>query len=624
MSGVSANPAGLSLRGLRLQNRAGDTLLDGVDLSLERGRCLALLGESGSGKSLTSLALMRLLPEGLRVSGGQALVKLAQTTEDLLTVPEAHMRTLRGGQLAMIFQEPMTSLNPVLRIGQQIAETARAHGLGAADGESVDSLLNAVGLPVEMAQRFPFQLSGGQRQRALIAVMLAAQPDWLIADEPSTALDVTTQAQILRLLREIQRRRGMGLLLITHDLDIARAMADEVAVMYAGQIVEQAPVATLFAEPRHPYTQALLAVLPAVAPRGANTRALLPAIPGQPPQPHQRRTGCAFAPRCPHRDARCVSTPPPWEATPGAPDYGVRCHHPRRASFGGQPAEGKKTEAEGRIVVPNLQAQATAAGLLEVEHVCVHFPQRRGLLQRVVGHTKAVDGVSLQVHAGETLALVGESGCGKTTLARAILGLLPITAGHIRIAGQDLAQVRDAALPALRRRVQIVFQDPFASLNPRRRIGETLDEGLQALGHVRAGEPAYLAEVLASVGLDADALTRYPHAFSGGQRQRIAIARALAVEPDLLICDEPTSALDVSVQAQILNLLRTLQAERGLAYLFISHNVPVVGYLADRIAVMQGGRIVEAGDSDAVLHAPQHPYTQALLAAAPKSTPGWL
>lgn len=587
----------LTLDTLHIRTADGQALVDGVSLRAEQGRCLVILGESGSGKSLTSLALMRILPEGLQIHAGQAHLD----GDDLFALPEQAMQQVRGARVAMIFQEPMTSLNPVMTVAAQIAE-------GLVAGETVEDLLTAVGLDVSLAGRYPFQLSGGQRQRALIAVMLAGQPDWLIADEPTTALDVTTQAQILQLIKRLQVARGMGLILITHDIDIAREMAagagDQVAVMYAGQIVEQGPATQALTHPGHPYTQALLRVLPSVAVRGQR----LAAIQGAAACAAEAGVGCRFAPRCAYAKEVCRLTPPAWQGRDGQQ---VRCvvawpdaGHDHRAQ--------QTVSAWGTPVL-------TSHTLLTIDDLAVHFPIRKGLLQRTVGWHKAVDGVSLTLARGETLALVGESGCGKSTLARAVLNLLPVTAGQVALDGQRVDGLTGAALLAFRRRVQIVFQDPFASLNPRLRIGEILAEGLYALRpdlHV-AQHAEYLAALLEQVGLTGDAMTRYPHAFSGGQRQRIAIARALAVEPDVLICDEPTSALDVSVQAQILNLLQDLQQARGLAYLFISHNLPVVGYLADRVAVMQTGQIVEEGAAETVLTAPSHPYTQALLEAAP-------
>jgi len=598
---------GLSVRGLRVEIAGHGRRLapvDGVDLDVARRECLALLGESGCGKSLTALALMRLLPEGLEIAAGE----VGLDGVDLLALPEGEMREVRGGSLAMIFQEPMLSLNPVLSVGRQIGEALAVHrGLeGPVAAGETSSLLGAVGLAPEHARSYPFQLSGGQRQRALIATMLAGKPRLLIADEPTTALDVTVQAQILRLLKSLQDQGDMGLLLITHDLDVARDMADRVAVMYAGQIVESAPRDALYAAPFHPYTRKLFSVLPSAQRRGEH----LDHIPGNVPPLGTVFTGCRFHDRCPRAWSRCTEEVPGFHRIDA--DHYARCHLAVAAGQGAEPAAKPAVRASGGTT-------NSAAPLLQVSDLAVHFPIRKGVLRRTVGWVKAVDGVSLQLAAGETLALVGESGCGKTTLARGILRLIEPTGGEVRLAGESVTGLAGEALRRKRADMQIVFQDPFSSLNPRMRVGDILEEGLQALrpGMGKAERRAAVDRLLGQVGLDAGAALRYPHAFSGGQRQRIAIARALAVEPRLLICDEPTSALDVSVQAQILNLLKTLQRERGLSYLFITHNLPVVGYLAHRVAVMYRGRIVEEGEAEAMIGQPLHPYTRLLLASAP-------
>jgi peptide/nickel transport system ATP-binding protein len=511
----------------------------------------------------------------------------------------------------MIFQEPQTSLNPVMTVAEQVGEALAAHRhlYGAAARAEARRLIEAVGLTPDRLDHYPFQLSGGQRQRALIAMMLAGEPEVLIADEPTTALDVTVQAQILALLKDLQRQRGMGLLLITHDLDVARDMADRVAVMYAGQIVEWAGRDSLYAAPWHPYTQKLFAVLPKPERRGAR----LDNLPGRVPGPDTAYTGCRFADRCPAVYERCRSEAPAFHET--RPGHFTRCH---RAA---PDAVATCVQGEGRAQGPGAPPTVLSSSptVLEVRDLAVHFPIRKGLLKRTVGHVKAVDGVSLGVDAGETLALVGESGCGKTTLARAVLRLIEPTGGAVRLLGDNLAGLQGDALRRKRAAMQIVFQDPFSSLNPRMKIGEILEEGMAALlpdldkvARRRRG-----AELLDQVGLPADATGRYPHEFSGGQRQRIAIARALAVRPRLLILDEPTSALDVSVQAQILNLLADLRREHGLAYLLITHNLAVVSYLADRVAVMYRGKIVETGGTERLLGAPAHPYTRLLLDSAP-------
>ncbi|ARP97404.1 ABC transporter ATP-binding protein [Bordetella genomosp. 13] len=525
-----------------------------LQFAIAHGETFALVGESGCGKSMTAMALLRLLPDAGRIVGGQ--VRLAG--EDLNQLPESAMRTVRGGRIGIIFQEPSTSLNPVMRVGDQIVETLVQHTplRGAAARERAIHWLRRVGIP-EPQRRiddYPFQFSGGQKQRVMIAIALAAEPRLLIADEPTTALDVTVQAQVLELLADIQRELGMAMLLITHDLAVVSKVAHHVALMRGGEIVESAAAADFFAAPRHPYARELFNAIPTYAKRGRPLSAAAQAAPARQPHP-----------------------------------------------------------VAGEVV-------------LDVQDLRVHYPVRKGALRRTVGWVKAVDGVTFTLRAGETLALLGESGCGKTTTGKALLRLVEgaQVSGRALLNGEDLLTASRADLRRLRRDIQIVFQDPFASLDPRMRVGDILDEGIAALRpDMSAAERlARVQSLLARVGLPADTATRYPHEFSGGQRQRIAIARALAVEPKVLICDEPTSALDVSVQAQILDLLRELQAELGIAYLFITHNFSVVEYLADRIAVMAGGRIVECAQADAVLHAPEHEMTRRLLDAVPRLTFG--
>ncbi|MEW6677077.1 MAG: ABC transporter ATP-binding protein [Pseudomonadota bacterium] len=603
---------------LRVEIQAGDRRLvpvDGVGFQLGPNECVALLGESGCGKSMTALALMRLLPEGARVTRGRVVLG----TDELLAKPETTMRDLRGGRLAMIFQEPMTSLNPVMTVMQQLGESLATHRGMAGAGARAEAarLLEAVGLEPGRLDAYPFQLSGGQRQRVLIAMMLAGDPEVLIADEPTTALDVSVQAQILELLKQLRQERGMGLLLITHDLDVAADMADRVAVMYAGQIVEWASRDQLYGQARHPYTQKLFAVLPRLDRRGLK----LDSLPGRVPGPDAQIVGCRFAERCPQAFERCLREAPGFhEPTSG---HFVRCHLAEPGRSGEVPNFRGGTEPVLTLHQNGLDIAQTMPAL-EVRDLAVHFPIRKGLLRRTVDHFRAVDGVSFRIDPGQTLALVGESGCGKTTLARAVLRLLEPTGGAVQVNGMDLGSLRGEALRRKRKDMQIVFQDPFSSLNPRMTVGRILDEGMEALVpelDARARRQRGL-ELLDQVGLPADAARRYPHEFSGGQRQRIAIARALAVSPKLLILDEPTSALDVSVQAQILNLLADIQASQGLAYLFITHNLSVVGYLAHQVAVMQQGRIVEMGDTESVLTRPQTGYTRELLAAVPGSLAG--
>jgi len=585
--------------------------VDGVDIELRKGECFALVGESGSGKSMTALSLMRLLPESGRVADGKVML----AGQDLLALPEAAMRAVRGRRVAMIFQEPSTALNPVLTVGRQIMEVIERHT--ALSGEAVRAraleMLDAVGIPdaARRCEEFPFQLSGGLKQRVMIACALAAEPEILIADEPTTALDVTIQAQILDLLAKLQAERRMAILLITHDLGIVARMAQRVAVMYAGEIVEIADRDAFFAAPQHPYSQKLFEALPSPEKRGAE----LTVIAGQVPPLTGAFEGCRFVERCEFAYQRCRHEVPRLIAIPGDSTARrlVRCHL-REQGLAPAPRDASAARGEGAPV-----AAESMPVIAEVENLKVHFPIRKGLFKRTVGHVKAVDGVSLAIHAGRTLALVGESGCGKTTAGKALLRLIAPTEGRVLFAGRDLSQLSRSALREGRGAMQIIFQDPYASLNPRMRIADILSEGMRSLGVGRDDKDRVvrMAALLEQVGLPLETLTRYPHEFSGGQRQRIAIARALAVEPKLIVCDEPTSALDVSVQAQILNLLKSLQDRLGIAYLFITHNISIVEYLAHEVAVMYLGRIVEYGTAAEVLGDPKHPYTEALLSAVP-------
>ncbi|MDD5299286.1 MAG: ABC transporter ATP-binding protein [Gallionella sp.] len=639
----------LSVDSLTTSLHNGVAIVDGISFGIEQGETFALLGESGCGKSMTALSLLRLLPDGVVHAGGTARLDGV----DLFGLRERDMREVRGGIAAMIFQEPALSLNPVLTVGQQIAEVLELHGgknaaisqlpsnpsrpplvRGGSCNSSPDKgrageglilqrcieLLDQVGIP-DAARRvteYPFQLSGGMKQRVMIAMALAGQPKLLIADEPTTALDVTIQAQVLQLLRDTQEASGMALLLITHDLGVVAEMAHRVGVMYAGQIVEQASRAQLFAEPLHPYTQKLFAALPDAARRGQP----LAAIPGSVPPPGSITQGCRFAPRCDKAWALCSEQTPGW--TEVGEGQGVRCHLYSERGVGSKarekipsPPAPLPQAGEGSAVVRERGVQSS---LLQVKDLQVHFPIRKGILQRVVGQVKAVDGVSLEIAQGRTLALVGESGCGKTTLGKALLQLIAPTAGSVQLAGHELTGLAAGELRTRRAAMQMVFQDPYASLNPKMRVAEILEEGMATLniGGGSTARQAQLDTLLDQVGLARATKWRYPHEFSGGQRQRIAIARALAVSPQLLICDEPTSALDVSVQAQILNLLKSLQQELNLSYLFITHNLAVVEYLAHEVCVMYLGRIVERGTAEEVLRAPKHPYTQALLSAVPR------
>jgi peptide/nickel transport system ATP-binding protein len=585
--------------------------VDALSLSIARGETFALVGESGCGKSMTALSILRLLPDAGRISVGAVNVE----GNDILQLPEMRMRDIRGHRISIIFQEPSTSLNPVMTVGRQITEVIERHTAlrgAAAQAKAID-WLKRVGIP-EPERRvgdYPFQMSGGQKQRVMIAIALAAEPDIVIADEPTTALDVTIQAQILDLLKELQSAQHMAMLLITHDLAIVAKMAHRVALMYAGQIVEVADAKDFFARPLHPYAVNLFEALPDTAKRGRR----LASIAGSVPPLNQVFAGCRFADRCGDVMARCRTTPPLLlEHSPG---HSVRC-----LLYDGVDASEPVTRVFEKD--PTLPPDPPPGDVvLDVQDYRVWFPIRKGLLKRTVGYVKAVDGVSFAIHAGRTLALVGESGSGKTTVGKAVLQLLRSVAtisGSAKLDGQPMEHLNGEELRMARRAAQIVFQDPFASLNPRMRVNEILEEGVASLRpDVAPAERAErVAVLLEKVGLRRDALLRYPHEFSGGQRQRLAIARALAVEPRLIVADEPTSALDVSVQAQILNLLKQLQQELGVAYLFITHNFGVVEYLAHDIAVMKNGKLVEAGPAERVLFHPEHEYTRTLLAAVPR------
>lgn len=560
----AASPAVLSVDSLSVQIASDSGVGEAVkslDIAIRQGQTFALVGESGCGKSMTALALLRLLPDAGWISAGR--VQLGDTELNMLS--ERAMRGVRGGKIGIIFQEPSTSLNPVMSIGQQLFETLRAHTgyRGKALVQRAAWWLQRVGIPDadRRLNDYPFQFSGGQKQRIMIAIALAAEPRLLIADEPTTALDVTVQAQILDLLADIQKEMGLAILLITHDLAVVKNVADYVALMRAGEIVETVDAASFFASPRHPYARQLLAAIPTFAKRGQVLAA--------------------------GSTSTTMEQPLPSE--------------PRRH---------KAAAAGGETV-------------LAVDGLSVAYRPKGGFWRRSAGAVQIVNDVSFDLRAGETLALLGESGCGKTTTAKALLRLLDkqaMVGGQASLHGHGLLQARGAQLRRLRQAIQIVFQDPYASLDPRMLVGDILDEGIAALrpDRSRADRAAQIRRLLDRVGLPDNTAERYPHEFSGGQRQRVAIARALAVEPAVLICDEPTSALDVSVQAQILDLLQDLQAEFGMAYLFITHNFGVVEYLSDRIAIMHEGRIVEAGPTETVLHRPQHEQTRRLLAAVPR------
>lgn len=528
----------LSVENLHVAFRQGAeqvTAVNGISFNIQRGETFALVGESGSGKSVTALAVLRLLPLGGKILQGSAQLD----GEDLFKLPEYELCKIRGRQIGIIFQDPMSSLNPVMTIGQQIGEVLRLHfGMKRAELKSrAIELLRQVGMPrpSQHFDEYPHQFSGGMRQRAMIAIALAGEPDLLIADEPTTALDVTIQAQILSLLKRLQQETGMALWLITHDLGIVSTIADRVAVMRTGEIVEAADSGPFFAQPQHPYSQQL------------------------------------------------------FDARP------------------------KLDSCLGRL------ATETPPPLLEVRDFKVHYPIKKGLFQRVVDHVRAVDGVSFTLPQGQTLALVGESGCGKTTLGKAILNLIESSGGQVIFDGLDVTGSSGESRRKRCAEMQIIFQDPFSAMNPRMVVGDIIEEGLRALQPESSEleRKQRSEELLEAVGMTKGARLRYPHEFSGGQRQRICIARALAVNPRLIVCDEPTSALDVSVQRQILSLLKDLRRQQGLSYLFISHDLAVVAELADVVAVMRGGKLVEIGAVQQVLFSPTQDYTRKLLEAVP-------
>ncbi|HWR48800.1 MAG TPA: ABC transporter ATP-binding protein [Pseudonocardiaceae bacterium] len=603
------------------QRRCTVHAVDGVSLTLGEGQILGLVGESGSGKTMTGMSIVRLLPPGGHIVGGS--VTLAG--QELTTLSDEAMRQVRGNQIGVVFQDPMTSLNPTMTIGNQIAESVRLHR-GASRGEALEraaETLDLVGMPRahERLGNYPHQLSGGMRQRVMIAMALACEPKLLIADEPTTALDVTIQEQILDLLDELRTRLGMGILLITHDLAVITRYADRVAVMYAGRIVETGPVGMLLRRMRHRYTEALMAAVPR---RDQDTGTDLYSIPGLPPDLSDPPVGCRFSPRCQFAQDDCRTVDPPLVTV--APSHEHACFHPVDCADdsgldGTEPAAGSTLKVTERSASSRILDTQTAP-LVEIRNLVKEYPVTTGLFQRRVGAVSAVAGVNFSIASGETFGLVGESGCGKSTLGRALVALEKPTSGSIIFSGHDITAMPTGELHPIRRDLQLMFQDPYASLDPRMRVGAILREPLtiQRIGS-RREQDRRIGELLDEVGLRASAAQHYPHEFSGGQRQRIGLARALALEPKLVIADEPVSALDVSIQAQVLNLMRDLRERLGLTYVIISHDLAVVRYMADRIGVMYLGKLVEIGPTTGVCDHPVHPYTEALLRAVPDLDP---
>ncbi|MBF8184662.1 ABC transporter ATP-binding protein [Nonomuraea sp. K274] len=585
----------------------------GVSYEVERGEVLGIVGESGSGKSVTSLAVMGLLPPNAVVSGSVLL-----HGRELLGMKEDEQVKVRGKTISMIFQDPLSAFTPVYTIGDQIAEAVRIHqkiGKDKAAKRAVE-LLDLVGIPHPdvRAKAFPHEFSGGMRQRAMIAMAIANDPDLLICDEPTTALDVTIQAQVLEVLKTAQRETGAGIVMITHDLGVIAGMADRVLVMYAGRPVEQGSVDDIYYRPRMPYTMGLLASIPRV---DGEEGPLVP-IEGNPPSPSALPPGCPFAPRCPMKVDMCDDEEPPL--TPFGGNRHVACirsHEIEHKGLTGADVFPVPVIPPSEVVrVP----RAERATVLELEDMIRHYPLMKGaIFKRRVGTVYAVDGISLDIAEGETLALVGESGCGKTTTLQQIMQLQPPQGGRVVVLGKDSAKLDKAARRSLRGDLQIVFQDPMAALDPRMPVSDIIAEPLRA--HGEKDVAGKVKELLRLVGLSPEHAERYPQQFSGGQRQRIGIARALALEPKVLVLDEPVSALDVSIQAGVINLLEELKNRLGLSYLFVAHDLAVVRHLADRVAVMYLGRIAEIGTVENVYERPAHPYTQALLSAIPLPDP---
>ena len=584
------------------QRRGTVHALDGVSLKVMPGETLGIVGESGSGKTMTALSIMGLLPSGGRVSGGEIVFE----GQDLRSLPADEVRRIRGVRMGMVFQDPLTSLNPTMRIGVQVAEPLRVHEkAGKAEArERAIEILRRVGMPRpdKIVDNYPHELSGGMRQRVAIAMALVCSPRLLIADEPTTALDVTTQRQILELIDDLREDFGMAVILVTHDLGVIAGRADRVAVMYAGRVVETTATRELFRTPRHRYTEALLEALPE-----ATDGQRLYSIPGLPPDLSLPLTGCRFAPRCRQVTDQCRVTDLPLTGDA----HQFACLHPVPTT--------DRTPSPVRVSPAPSPAESSAeAPVLSIRNLVKNYATHGRGLRRDTSQVSAVADVSFDVAPGETFGLVGESGCGKSTLGRLAVGLERPSAGQIVLDGTDIAGLSGRERRRMHRQVQLMFQDSYAAMNPRMRVDSILAEPLeiQKVGD-GAARRARIATLLDQVGLSRRVLERYPHEFSGGQLQRIGLARSLALQPRLIVGDEPVSALDVSIQAQVLNLMRDLQQELGLAYVFISHDLSVVDYMADRIGVMYLGKLVEVGPAREVVRTARHPYTQALIDAVP-------
>ena len=619
MSTRSGNQPVLDVKNLetafKLRNGAVHAV-NSVSFYVRPGELLGVVGESGSGKSVTMMSLIGLLPSPpAQIRNGEVLFDGL----NLLSTDASSLRAIRGGKIGYVFQDPMTSLNPVFDIGFQICEPLRKHlnlSKAAAKNRAVE-LLELVGIPDARSRLgdYPHQFSGGMRQRVMIAIALACDPQVLIADEPTTALDVTIQAQILELIKQLREKLGMAIIWITHDLGVVASIADRVMVMYGGQIVEQAPVRELFANPQHPYTRALLAAMPSV--RRERTEKLK-VIGGHPPIMTSKPVACTFRDRCSNRVESCSRENPLLRPVNKA--HEVACFHHSARELRTLPAD--ISPSSQRQSSPHPDASSAQQPMVRIRNLKMCFPLYGGLLKRQVGAVKAVNGVSFDIREGETLALVGESGCGKSTIGRSILRLYDVTAGSIRIDGVEIAKASPRSLRDVRPLMQMIFQDPQASLNPRMTIGNIIGEPLREHSVLsKKNRLARVHELMDQVGLSSSFIDRYSHEFSGGQRQRIGIARALALNPRFIVCDEPIAALDVSIQAQVVNLLEELQDRLGLTYLFISHDLSMVRHIADRVAVMYLGQIVELSSCDTLYRNPLHPYTQALLSAVPEPDP---